>query len=300
MQNLRKRIYKQQGFTLVELMVVVAIFMFIIAAVLEAYTTQQHASVTQEQVSDAQQNGQIAMDFLSKEIRMAGFGMPATAVNGFSNAISPAINNDATSGNGVLDGTDQITVVTGYRQISTLANAATQGTFTITLNNNGNNFDTNKKKYVCIDATTQEDNYVVSSGAGNTLTLSSALTRDYDVGAPVFLVKAITYSVNEARVLTRDENTGGGAQTIAPNIEDLQFAYQLADGTWSNAPADPTVIRAVRINVLARTRLEDHNPGTSGTISQRPAIEDHAGNTVKDGYRRRLLTSVVEIRNLGL
>jgi hypothetical protein len=152
---------------------------------------------------------------------------------------------------------------------------------------------------VCLDATTPEDNYEVSGVASNTLTLSSSLTRDYNQGAPVLLVKAITYSVNDARVLTRNENTGGGAQTLAPNIEDLQFAYQLADGTWSDAPGSPENIRAVRINVLARTRLEDHNPGQSGKIGQRTDIEDHDVNNAKDGFRRRLLTSVVKVRNLG-
>ena len=153
---------------------------------------------------------------------------------------------------------------------------------------------------MCIDATSQNDNYVVSGAASSSLTLSPALTRDYKQGAAVFLVKAITYSVNDARVLTRNENTGGGAQTIATNIEDLQCAYQLADGTWSNAPAIPGDIRAVRINVLARTRLEDHNPGQSGTIGRIVDVEDHDVNNLTDGFRRRLLTSVVEVRNLGL
>jgi prepilin-type N-terminal cleavage/methylation domain len=300
MQNLRKRIYKQHGFTLVELMVVVVIFFFILAGVFTAYITQHHASVVQAQVSDAQQNARIAMDFLSKEIRMAGFGKPAGAVNGFSNAVSPAINNDATSGNNILNGTDQITIVTGYRQISTLSSAATQGATTVALNGNGDTFDTGTKKYVCIDATSQNDNYVISGATSSSLTLSPGLTRDYKQGAAVFLVKAITYSVNDARVITRNENIGGGAQTIAPNIEDLQLAYQLADDTWSNAPASPEDIRAVRINVLARTRFEDHRPGQSGTIGQRPDVEDHDVNNVTDGFRRRLLTSVVEVRNLGL
>jgi hypothetical protein len=231
---------------------------------------------------------------------MAGFGKPAGAVNGFSNAVSPAINNDATSGNSVLDGTDQITVVTGYRQISTLSAAASADAITVTLVANGDQFNTTTKSYVCIDGIGKIDNYTVTGIAGNVLTVSPALHRGYQADAPVLLVKAITYSVNDARALTRNENTGGGAQTIATNIEDLQFAYQLADNTWSNAPASPEDIRAVRINVLARTPFEDHSPGQTGTIGQKPDIEDHDVTNVTDGFRRRLLTSVVEVRNLGL
>ena len=300
MHDLKKHTYDQEGFTLVELMVVVAIFFFILAGVFTAYITQHHASVIQAQVTDTQQNARIAMDFLSKEIRMAGFGKPAGAVNGFSDTITPAINNDATGGNNVLNGTDQIIVVTGYRQISTLTSAVSADATTITLVANASQFNTTTRSFVCIDGVGQIDNYRVTGIAGNILTVSPALHRTYQAGAPVLLVKAITYNINDAMFLTRNENTGGGAQPLVPNIEDLQFAYQLDDGTWSNAPASPEDIRAVRINVLARTRFEDHNPGESGTIGQRPDIEDHDVANATDGFRRRLLSSVVEVRNLGL
>jgi type IV pilus assembly protein PilW len=302
MHGLKKYNHKQKGFTLVEVMVVVALFFFIIAGVFTSYVSQHHVAVIQEQVSDAQQNARIAMDFLSKEIRMAGFGQPIGAVNGFSDAVTPAINNDATSGNNVLTGTDQITIVTGYRQISTLASAAGPDSTTITLVANGDQFNTTTKSYVCIDGVGKMDNYTVTGISGNTLTLSPALHRGYLVDAPVLLVKAITYSLNDSRVLTRNENTGGGAQTIATNIEDLQFAYQLTDDSWVNTTTSPENIRAVRINVLARTRFEDRGTSESGRVlSQRMDIEDHnVDNVTKDGYRRRLLTSVVEVRNLGL
>ena len=299
MQGLKKRTHEQKGFTLVELLVVVLVFFFVVAAVFDAYISQHHASVIQAQVSDMQQNARVAMDFLSKDIRMAGFGRPAGAVNGFSDAISPAINNDATGGNNVLSGTDQVTVVTGYRQVSTLTSAASAEATTITLVANASQFDTDKKKFVCIEGIGQIDNYQVTGIAGNVLTVSPALHRAYQAGAPALLVKAITYSVNDARFLTRNENTGGGAQTLASSIEDLQFAYQLDDGTWSNAPAVPGDIRAVRINVLARTPFADHSPGQTGTIGRIVDVEDHDVNNLTDGFRRRLLTSVVEVRNLG-
>ena len=301
MHDLKKCTHEQKGFTLVELMVVMVIFLFIVAGVFTAYLSQHHASVIQSQVTDMQQNARVAMDFLSKDIRMGGFGKPAGSVNGFSDSITPAINNDATSGNNILNGTDQITVVTGYRQESTLQSAASVDSTSITLVANADQFNTTTKRYVCIEGIGPIDNYQVTSvnTSTNTLTVSPALHRAYQLGAPVLLVKAITYSVNDAGFLTRNENSGGGAQPVVPNIEDLQFAYQLDDDTWSNAPAVPGDIRTVRITVLARTPFADHSPGQTGTIGQRPDIEDHDVSNAADGFRRRLLTSVVEVRNLG-
>jgi hypothetical protein len=98
-------------------------------------------------------------------------------------------------------------------------------------------------------------------------------------------------------VLKRSKN-GQQAKTLAENIEDLQIAYQLSgDATWYDT-LSPTQqvqdIRSVRINVLARTDKMD--PHFSG---KRRAIEDHAeGNA--DKYRRRLLTTVINVRNMGL
>ena len=293
-----------RGFSLVELMIVVVIFFFVVGAVLDIYISQHHASVTQAQVSDTQQNARIAMDFLSKEIRMAGFGMPTGGVTiggtTFSDAIDP-VNNDSVGGNNVLDGTDEITIITGYRQISALANSAVAGATQITLNAAADKFNTTTRRYVCIDGIGAVDVYEVTGIIGNTLTVTPSLNRSYVQEAPVMLVKAITYSVNDAGVLTRDENTGGGAQPLVPHIEDLQFAYQVdGDTTWYDTPGTLSGIRAVRINVLARTRAQDRQPGESGTIGRRPDIEDHDVDNVIDGFRRRLLTSVVKVRNLGL
>ncbi|MEA1866845.1 MAG: PilW family protein, partial [Thermodesulfobacteriota bacterium] len=54
-------------------------------------------------------------------------------------------------------------------------------------------------------------------------------------------------------------------------------------------------IRSIRITILARTDRPD--PDFNG---QRPAIEDHAADDDPDHYRRRLLTTLIKVRNLGL
>jgi hypothetical protein len=150
---------------------------------------------------------------------------------------------EATSGNNVLDGTDQITVVTGYRQISTLASAVSADATTITLVGDADQFNTTTKRYLSIDGIGPIDNYEVTGIAGNVLTVSPALHRAYAADAPVLIVKAITYSVNDAGFLTRNENAGGGAQPLVPNIETCRLLISLLIMT-----PGPTPREALRIS----------------------------------------------------
>jgi type II secretory pathway pseudopilin PulG len=104
-------------------------------------------------------------------------------------------------------------------------------------------------------------------------------------------------------------------EPLAEGIEDLQIAIGIdvgddgtvADGASStddwfyNHPGDSppptiatTIPRALRITLVARSVEET----TSQATSIRPAVEDRAAATEPDVFRRRVLSTVVEIRNL--
>jgi len=154
---------------------------------------------------------------------------------------------------------------------------------------------------VIISDGTNTEGFRITSVAGTTLALagvngsSDTLVNDY-LAANTFVVPAIIYDVN-ADSLQRN------GDVLADSIDDLQFAYVFADGDVWNSPdntdADDTNdtvdTRSVRINVLARPSRVD--PDFNG---RRPAVEDRpeAGST--DHYRRRLLSAVVKVRNMGL
>ena len=289
----------QEGMTLVELMVALAISSFILASVFSVFTAQYKAWIVQSQVSEMQENGRTAMDMLVKDIRMAGFRKPDGPVNGNANAINP--------GNHGVQGTDYIKIVSAYRQVSTLTVAAAKNDNTITLQyeSDAARFDDTFRRYILLDGISDHDHYEVTGVTGNQVTLSSGLVRDYPAGVPVFIVKSILYGIDYYNMkhpsLVRFDSsiTKAGGQVIAHDVEDLQFAYEDADGNWHDNPSSPEDILAVRINVLVRTRSEGTEWKTAG-LGTRPAIEDHAAATTKDGYRRRLLTTVVDVRNMGI
>jgi prepilin-type N-terminal cleavage/methylation domain-containing protein len=117
---------------------------------------------------------------------------------------------------------------------------------------------------------------------------------------------------------------GSGFQRLAPNVEDLQFAFQLAKTAtdqypdltapfegWVNAgpltAAQLARVRNVRITLIVRVPQQEegmffNNAGISQGKGERPAVENRVASTaggVPDGYVRRRLESIVQVRNLG-
>jgi type IV pilus assembly protein PilW len=65
--------FSEKGFTLIEILVAIAISGIVMAGVYSAYFSQQRSYVVQEQVAAAQQNLRAAMYIIEREVRMAGF-----------------------------------------------------------------------------------------------------------------------------------------------------------------------------------------------------------------------------------
>ena len=71
------------GFSLVELLVAMAIAGVVMAAVFKVYTTQQDSYILQEQVAEMQQNGRTAKYVMTREIRMVGYDPTGSGEFGF-------------------------------------------------------------------------------------------------------------------------------------------------------------------------------------------------------------------------
>ena len=71
------------GFTLVELLIVMALFLVTLTGIYTTYQSQQRSYVVQEQVAALQQNLRAGMFYLSQSIRMAGFDPENTSIPGF-------------------------------------------------------------------------------------------------------------------------------------------------------------------------------------------------------------------------
>jgi prepilin-type N-terminal cleavage/methylation domain-containing protein len=284
-----RKMGRDKGLTLIELLVAMVISAILIAAIYRTFISQQKTYVVQEQVADMQQNARVAINRMMREIRMAGFGnvssvLPIVTIDGtFNNIINPS--NDKDNIKGQHD--DQITIIGAFEKVSVLATDHAAGANIIQLSNlSKDDFDPDSnKKYICIGGL---ESYIVMNidVSKKEVTLNGNLMNSHKPGIPVFKIKAITYKLNLQKgvpVLEREDNTdGGGGQDIAENIENLQFRYILDDESESDLPADPSKIRLVRVTVNARTGISD--------------LEFKGG---EGGYRRRTITSNIHVRNIG-
>jgi len=80
----------QQGMTLIELMVGVVVAALVVAAGLAMLTMSDKAMHTSEQTVDTQQNVRIAMEYLARDLRLAGYGPTSGPVGNCPTAVVPA------------------------------------------------------------------------------------------------------------------------------------------------------------------------------------------------------------------
>lgn len=159
---------------------------------------------------------------------------------------------------------------------------------------------------------------------GMTCTCSASFTTTYPaLSLAVRVVRAEFYVGTydgQSNVLLMD--TSGKAfsaastvtatpEPLAENVEDFQVAYGLDStyagvgsatvvNTWEYSSATGAAtggLRAVRLTLVVKSAQA--LGGGAATSFIRPAVEDHPVATGSDGFRRRVLTSTVELRNGG-
>lgn len=258
----------QRGFTLIEILVTMAITGIVMSAVYSVYIANMYQARGEEQRVDIQQGQRFAIDLLSNQLRHAGYNLEE------------------------ITGTGQPTIV---------AAGADYIYFTADLNDDANSGvadgDTNDLgehivfcKYTDANGTDMLG-YINGNGAGDADGDGIADIGDIDADGDGFA----------------DAGHAHGHQPVLP-IEELEFYYTPFSGAASITPADPSAIRSVQISLLARTETPDPkfiHPGnvvynSAGFSEVPPAPGTVAWTGYNDNFRRRLMIANVHFRNMGL
>lgn len=297
---------KNKGFTLIEILVSLAILGIVLAGIYSVYTMQHKSYIVQEQVANMQQNERIALQMITRDIRMAGLGLPAPelGINDFGDGVGfdgsdtitiayYVFNPDNSNG-----GRTQINGDTGDITPPSSVNLPVDSTTGFAagdwvLINSTDIGDTSHYALICITGIDAGALVHVPGGVGP---CASAQNFVYPIGG---FIKARVKKINpsgagsesgiiayalavDGYVLTRSVN-GGAAQPLADNIEDMQFAYGFDSDnndtvdTWVNdlnaLPAGTTMdeLREVRVTLVARTTRED----PAYNVGARPEVENH-------------------------
>jgi len=314
---------KQAGFTIIELLVAVALGLVILAGLFRTFKVQHDTYVVQDQVSAMQQNLRAAMYMITRDLQMAGYytnfdrnnrQLDWNDLDGDSNPANNtesgrplifAVNNASASG--IKANTDVIIIVKAGSEGRTLTGGegASAGVISLStrdfdadgtadLNNTGKKFGVLVKQDLSF-----ADFFQVDSASGS-INPPGGLTENYTSGDTVYRTDVIIYRVTDdaTRPCLVRKNLGDdtGYQVVAENIDNLQFRYQLNDGTWTNDPTGNQFrVRAVEVLLVARTAFAQR--GYRDTSSITFGTETIS---VNDSYRRKTLNSLVKTRNVGL
>jgi type IV pilus assembly protein PilW len=279
-QHRKQSANPQQGFTLVELLVAMAMAVIVIGAIYSTFKSQQDSYVNQEVVAEMQQNLRAALYMMARDIRIAGYDPSEVADAGIVSAgrnsinftfdINDGIDNDA---DGTVDEIDEPIIsdgdVTDANENITYSLDTTDADNPKLVRNAGGG-DQPVADYIdevgfAYAFDNDGDDQVDTSGGGNIIW---AIDSDGDDDLDLSL------DTNDDGVIDTNDSTAGVA--LAPEV-------------------DISRIRAVKIWLLARTARVDRSFTNSTTY-----VVGDQQLQYNDNFRRRLLTTAVSCRNMSL
>jgi type IV pilus assembly protein PilW len=265
-----------RGFTLVEMMISVAIFGIVMAGIYQTYDSQQKTYIVQEHVIDMQQNHRTAIYFLGQELRMAGY--------------DPTSKADVNANSGFYMDPP------GFTIIGIGDTPAEIGEFKITMDLNGDrDIDSSQND----NDTNEIIRYALTNDADKD-GVSDAIDKTGDwinSGAECNLGR-------ENITLNGSVESSNGLQPVANNIDAIEFLYILKNGDVTSSVDDIADkledIRGVIVSILARTK--NMIKGYRNTKTYLPASNEIDGTTwgpFDDSYRRNLYITRFKCRNMG-
>jgi len=276
---------KENGFTLVELLVAMAISGFVLTAINSIYKTQQQSYVSQEQVAAIQQNLRGGVYCMYREIRMAGydpqlcgrFGIVDIGLDNAGNGtitftLDDNLNNvsNESDGNGVVDHKE-----TFVYSLYDYPTASPDGILDL------------GRKYGATRQLLAENIEALGLAYGFDATGDGDNFLNTDINSNI--IWAIDSDGDKDLDINLDENNDGEID-IKDSAEGKALSH-VDNGGLADVPISD--IRAVRIWLLARgDRSNSHQANNRIHVVANQRI------SANDGFNRRLLTTTVRCRNM--
>ncbi|HUV30790.1 MAG TPA: prepilin-type N-terminal cleavage/methylation domain-containing protein [Acidobacteriota bacterium] len=262
-----------RGATLLEALIALAITGIVTMAIMKLYLTQHENYLVQDNITTIQQNARASIDELTRHIRMAGHGMPAS----LESVVAANSNPDTITVRYVASGC-----------ATRLSEAMPQPSSELKCAGDVSCFFDGQWVYMFDPDFGGGEWFQLTEVQTGSLHLqhnTMVLSRAYGANSVVLDMNEVKFFVDQTTDPDHPDlmiqHGNQSPQVYAENIADLQFTYRLSNGVVVMTPLLSKHIREVIISVTAR--------------SDQPN-QDNA----QDPYRTRTYTSSVNLRNVGV
>lgn len=258
--SLRSRKQTQLGLSLIELMISMALGLLVILAVTYVYAGSRTSYRHQESFSAVQESGRVALETLTRDIRMAGY--PGCGSLTFLRHLSPGFSNaTALAGTPAADAAvpDTISVTRGSAVLTTLSDS-------MPVANQVNLEPTGLAAMGALAVGAQmlitdcaySELFTVGSVAGSLVTSTANLNRLYGAGSFVMRLENVAYTVAGNELLRNGQAVAGGVTNMKIFYGVDTDADRSADTYVSDpgalVPAGWPSVVAVRVNLTINER----------------------------------------------
>jgi prepilin-type N-terminal cleavage/methylation domain-containing protein len=242
------------GLSLIELLVAMLLSSIVMLGLYNILISQNRTYTVQDEIGEMQQNLRVAMERISRDLQMSGFGKPWWAtISGVNLGSPPPFSVRITGGNSI-----EIVGCLDPAAASLNTAVAANSTSLVLRSGEGAKFNTTTKADISIEG---RENARIIAISGNKLTIdrspgtggNEGVLYSYPANSKVYLVHYTTYTVDTSSnppTLVMDEHQGSGNQSVATNISAMS----------ANISAN-----FVKVTLTGRTRSIDRTTGQYGT-----------------------------------
>ena len=257
--SLRSRKQTQLGLSLIELMISMALGLLVILAVTYVYAGSRTSYRHQESFSAVQESGRVALETLTRDIRMAGY--PGCGSLTFLRHLSPGFSNaTALAGTPAADAAvpDTISVTRGSAVLTTLVSMPLANQVNLEPTGLAAMGALAVGAQMLITDCAYSELFTVGSVAGSLVTSTATLNRLYGAGSFVMRLENVAYTVAGNELLRNGQAVAGG-------VTNMKIFYGVdtdADRSADTYVSDPGAlvpvgwpnVVAVRVNLTINER----------------------------------------------